>query len=136
MQLRISDPVYTDRLVAFFESVGQNGSRAINEAFRELRTNLHFIDVDNPPRVLLVTSSVPSEGKSAVVSNLAATMVAAGEKVVVGLNRYAEKDEPAPRIFKADSSHTDRTSLHSATSWPLIVLSAWGRLICKKHTDS
>ena len=62
---------------------GQNGSRAINEAFRELRTNLHFIDVDNPPRVLLVTSSVPSEGKSAVVSNLAATMVAAGEKVVV-----------------------------------------------------
>ncbi|GAB4099491.1 polysaccharide biosynthesis tyrosine autokinase [Sinomonas halotolerans] len=62
---------------------GQTGSRAINEAFRELRTNLQFIDVDNPPRILLVTSSVASEGKSAVVANLAATMVAAGERVVV-----------------------------------------------------
>lgn len=28
MQLRISDPVYTERLVAFFDSVGQKGSRA------------------------------------------------------------------------------------------------------------
>lgn len=59
------------------------GSHAITEALRELRTNLQFIDVDNPPRIIVVTSSVPSEGKSTVTANLAVTMAAAGENVVV-----------------------------------------------------
>ncbi|WP_369045222.1 polysaccharide biosynthesis tyrosine autokinase [Sinomonas sp. P10A9] len=64
-------------------STGARGSHAMGEALRELRTNLQFIDVDNPPRILLVTSSVPSEGKSTVIGNLAATMASAGENVVV-----------------------------------------------------
>lgn len=59
------------------------GSHAITEALRELRTNLQFIDVDRPPRIIVVTSSVPSEGKSTVTANLAVTMAAAGENVVV-----------------------------------------------------
>lgn len=59
------------------------GSHAITEALRELRTNLQFIDVDNPPRIIVVTSSVPSEGKSTVTANLAVTMAAAGENVIV-----------------------------------------------------
>lgn len=62
---------------------GETGNNAITEALRELRTNLQFIDVDNPPRIIVVTSSVPSEGKSTVTANLAATMAAAGENVVV-----------------------------------------------------
>lgn len=56
---------------------------AISEALRELRTNLQFIDVDNPPRIIVVTSSVPSEGKSTVTANLAVTMASAGENIVV-----------------------------------------------------
>lgn len=59
------------------------GNNAITEALRELRTNLQFIDVDNPPKIIVVTSSVPSEGKSTVTANLAAAMAAAGENVVV-----------------------------------------------------
>lgn len=59
------------------------GNHAITEALRELRTNLQFIDVDNPPRIIVVTSSVPSEGKSTVTANLAVTMAASGENVVV-----------------------------------------------------
>lgn len=59
------------------------GSHAITEALRELRTNLQYVDVDNPPRVIVVTSSVPSEGKSTVTANLAVTMAAAGENIVV-----------------------------------------------------
>jgi capsular exopolysaccharide synthesis family protein len=59
------------------------GSHAITEALRELRTNLQYVDVDNPPRIIIVTSSVPAEGKSTVAANLAVTMAAAGENVVV-----------------------------------------------------
>lgn len=59
------------------------GSHAITEALRELRTNLQFIDVDNPPRIIVVTSSVPSEGKSTVTANLAVAMAAAGDNIVV-----------------------------------------------------
>ncbi|WP_087873002.1 polysaccharide biosynthesis tyrosine autokinase [Arthrobacter globiformis] len=56
---------------------------AMGEALRELRTNLSFLDVDQPPRIIVVTSSVPGEGKSTVTANLAATLAAAGENVVV-----------------------------------------------------
>lgn len=56
---------------------------AMAEALRELRTNLSFLDVDQPPRIIVVTSSVQAEGKSTVTANLAVTMAAAGENVVV-----------------------------------------------------
>ncbi|MFF1252974.1 polysaccharide biosynthesis tyrosine autokinase [Pseudarthrobacter sp. NPDC058329] len=56
---------------------------AMAEALRELRTNISFLDVDQPPRIIVVTSSVQSEGKSTVTANLAVTMAAAGENVVV-----------------------------------------------------
>ncbi|MHC6593433.1 tyrosine-protein kinase domain-containing protein [Arthrobacter sp. C152] len=56
---------------------------AMAEALRELRTNLSFLDVDEPPRIIVVTSSMQAEGKSTVTANLAVTMAAAGENVVV-----------------------------------------------------
>ncbi|MEO5320425.1 polysaccharide biosynthesis tyrosine autokinase [Arthrobacter sp. CC3] len=59
------------------------GSGAMAEALRELRTNLSFLDVDQPPRIIVVTSSMQAEGKSTVTANLAVTMAAAGENVVV-----------------------------------------------------
>lgn len=58
-------------------------SHAIMEALRELRTNLQYVNVDNRPRIIVVTSAVPGEGKSTVTANLAVTMAAAGENVVV-----------------------------------------------------
>lgn len=62
---------------------GRSGSSAISEALRELRTNLKFLNVDSPPRIIVVTSSVPSEGKSTVTANLAVAMASAGENVIV-----------------------------------------------------
>ncbi len=58
-------------------------AHAMSEALRELRTNLSFVDVDNPPKIIAVTSSVPGEGKSTVTANLAVTIAAAGKRVVV-----------------------------------------------------
>ena len=42
------------------------------EAFLKLRTNLQFMDIDNPPRVIVVTSPLPGDGKSTIAVNLAA----------------------------------------------------------------
>ena len=61
-------------------STGQSRAR---EAFLKLRTNLQFIDVDRPPRVLVVTSPLPGDGKSTVAANLAAAMSATGVDVVL-----------------------------------------------------
>lgn len=56
---------------------------AITEALRTLRTNLQFMDVDNPPRRIVVTSALPGDGKSTVAANLAAMLAANGEHVAL-----------------------------------------------------
>jgi capsular exopolysaccharide synthesis family protein len=58
-------------------------SSQIAEAFRKLRTNLQFLAVDNPPRVIVVTSSVPNEGKSTVAINIALALAEGEHKVVL-----------------------------------------------------
>jgi capsular exopolysaccharide synthesis family protein len=63
------------------------------EALRQLRTNLQFVDVDAPPRVIVVTSSVPSEGKSLTAVNLAIAYSEVEEKVLL-----VECDLRRPRV--------------------------------------
>ncbi len=53
------------------------------EAFRVLRTNLSFIDVDHTSKAFVVTSSVPGEGKSTTAVNVAIAMASAGQRVLL-----------------------------------------------------
>ena len=53
------------------------------EAFRMVRTNLDFLNVDADIQSLVVTSCVQGEGKSVAVANLAISMALAGKKVIV-----------------------------------------------------
>lgn len=55
----------------------------IAEAFRKFRTNLQFLAVDNPPRVIVITSSLPSEGKSTTAINIALALAEAGNTVLL-----------------------------------------------------
>jgi len=59
------------------------GSRAALEAFRKLRTNLTYMNVDAPPRIIVVTSPRPGDGKSTVAANLAAAVAFSGQPVVL-----------------------------------------------------
>ena len=55
----------------------------LGESFRTLRTALLLSNVDNPPRTVLVTSSVPGEGKSTTALSLARTVAKHGQKCLI-----------------------------------------------------
>lgn len=56
---------------------------ATSESIRNLRANLQFATVDNDLDVLLITSTMPSEGKSFISANLATSFAQAGKKVLL-----------------------------------------------------
>jgi capsular exopolysaccharide synthesis family protein len=51
------------------------------ESFRQVRTNLQFVDIDHRPKSIVVTSAVPREGKSTTAINLAITIAQTGQPV-------------------------------------------------------
>lgn len=55
----------------------------IAEVFRTLRTNIQFMNSKKSLQTLLVTSTMPGEGKSWVSANLAITFAQAGKKVLL-----------------------------------------------------
>jgi capsular exopolysaccharide synthesis family protein len=57
--------------------------RTLLERFRVLRSNVQFTQVDRPHSTMLVTSTVPQEGKSYTASNLAAAMALDGRRVIL-----------------------------------------------------
>lgn len=58
-------------------------NRAAREAYQSLRTSIIFSSKNRTRKRLLITSTGPQEGKSSTVSNLARTLAAAGERVVI-----------------------------------------------------
>lgn len=53
------------------------------EAYRKIQTNLSYIDVADPARVIVVTSSVPGEGKSTTARNVALTLAEGTRRVLL-----------------------------------------------------
>jgi len=72
---------------------GARNMRAEN--YRQLRANLQFANVDEHPRVIAVTSSIPAEGKTIVAINLASTLAEAGFSVCL-----VDADLRRPNIAK------------------------------------
>ena len=60
-----------------------SSSASTAEAFRKLRTNLAYMDVDHPPRIIVVTSPKQSDGKSTIAANLAAAIAIGGQPVTL-----------------------------------------------------
>lgn len=55
----------------------------VSETFRTLRTNIQFMNSNRRLKSLLITSTVPGEGKSWIASNLAITFAQAGKRVAL-----------------------------------------------------
>ena len=76
-------------------AIDRNSSKPIAEAYRQLRTNLQFVNVDDPPKVIMISSAVPSEGKTTVAVNLALILAEAGRSVTL-----VEGDLRRPRVTR------------------------------------
>ncbi|WKZ19232.1 MAG: polysaccharide biosynthesis tyrosine autokinase [Candidatus Jettenia sp. CY-1] len=55
----------------------------ITESIKRIRTNIMFSHPDNPKKTLLVSSAIPSEGKTLLTSNLGVVMAQTGKKVLL-----------------------------------------------------
>lgn len=55
----------------------------VSEAVRNLRTSLLMSNIDHPPQVIMITSSVPGEGKTTLSLALALNMNALGKRVLL-----------------------------------------------------
>ncbi len=67
-----------DMVLAAGESRG-----AVSEAFRTLRTNVTFTAADEVPRTLMITSALPSDGKTITSINLAHAFAQQGLSVII-----------------------------------------------------
>jgi capsular exopolysaccharide synthesis family protein len=66
-----------------------------SESYRGIRTSLLFSSADKSPKIILVTSAGPSEGKTLTSTNLAITMAQAGSRVVI-----VDCDMRKPKVHK------------------------------------
>ena len=56
---------------------------AYAESVRAIYTSLQLSNVDNPPKVVLVTSSLPQEGKTTLALSLATFAASSGQRVLL-----------------------------------------------------
>ena len=63
--------------------VANRPKSGISEAVKTIRTNLQFSSIDQKVQSILVTSSVPGEGKSFITANLAVAFAQTGSKVLI-----------------------------------------------------
>lgn len=75
--------------------VDRVGSSRSLEDYRQLRNNLQFLNVDQPPKVIMISSALPSEGKTTVAINLALALAEAGRRVTV-----IEADLRRPKVTR------------------------------------
>lgn len=85
--------IYLKKGEAMDVHVMKNPRSPVSEAFRSLRTNLEYTNVDRSLMKLLIASSGPGEGKSTIASNLAAIIVQGGKRVLL-----IDADMRRPRI--------------------------------------
>lgn len=60
-----------------------NPESIISEQFRTIRTNIHFLNVDEKSNLLVVSSPGRSEGKSTIIANTAISVAQQREKVLL-----------------------------------------------------
>lgn len=94
------------------------------EEFRQLRTNLLVLEAADPQHAILVTSSIPREGKSVTAANLAIAIAATGRTVCL-----VDADLRTPAIAGLFDLGTSRSGLTEVLATGTVLadaLQVWG----------
>ncbi len=86
--------VFHDEMLREGHTIERAESRTA-EQYRQLATSLQYLDVDEPPKVIMVSSPVPAEGKTTMVVNLAIALADAGHRVTI-----VEADLRRPKVVE------------------------------------
>jgi capsular exopolysaccharide synthesis family protein len=65
------------------EVIVKHPTSQYSEAIRSIRTALRYSDIDHPPKVVLVTSSLPGEGKTVFAASLARSVARSGGRALL-----------------------------------------------------
>lgn len=69
--------------------------RPTAESYRQLRTNLEYLNVDRPPTVIMLSSALPSEGKTTAAVSLGLALADSGRRVTI-----VEADLRKPKVVR------------------------------------
>ncbi|MBW8003501.1 MAG: polysaccharide biosynthesis tyrosine autokinase [Planctomycetes bacterium] len=72
-----------------------NPKSPVSEAFRLLRANLHFMDLDKKLKTIVVTSPIPGDGKTTIAANLSIVLAAQEERILI-----VDADFRVPAVHK------------------------------------
>ncbi|MEE3921704.1 P-loop NTPase [Micromonospora sp. BRA006-A] len=107
--------------------VGEAATSARAEAVRKLRTNLRFVDVHEPARVIAVTSALQGEGRTTMACNTAIALAEAGWRVLL-----IDADLRRPKVadYLGSTAVSASPACSSATSRSVTWCSAGARSPC------
>lgn len=75
--------------------INKSASFEFIEAYKSLRTNLQFASINSEIKKIIVTSSIPGEGKTTIALNLAISLAENGQKVLL-----VDTDFRKPQLHK------------------------------------
>ncbi|MFD2092792.1 tyrosine-protein kinase domain-containing protein [Blastococcus deserti] len=87
--------VLRDEALVQRHAIERSSTSRTAEDYRQLRNNLQFLNVDEPPKVIMISSALPAEGKTTAVVNLALALVDADRRVTI-----VEADLRRPKVTR------------------------------------